>query len=150
LEEALATLTALPPEAEADADVLLLRAVILTNRGQVAVAEQVCREVLALDELNAEAHYLSALCREHRGEPRAAMESDKTAIYLDSGFAMPHLHLGLLSTRTGDKSLAQRQLAQALLPREEGSRILLFGGGFSRETLIKLCRAELRSLEGGR
>ena len=37
----------------------------------------------------------------------------------------------------------------ALLEREDASRILLFGGGFSREALIELCRRELRACGGG-
>jgi chemotaxis protein methyltransferase CheR len=38
--------------------------------------------------------------------------------------------------------------AVALLQREDASRLLLFGGGFNRETLLALCRAELRVNEG--
>jgi chemotaxis protein methyltransferase CheR len=35
-----------------------------------------------------------------------------------------------------------------LLEREEASRLLLFGGGFTRDALIALCRAELVSAGG--
>ncbi|VTR92558.1 protein-glutamate o-methyltransferase : Protein-glutamate O-methyltransferase OS=Anaeromyxobacter sp. (strain Fw109-5) GN=Anae109_2370 PE=4 SV=1: CheR [Gemmata massiliana] len=133
-----------------DPDAQLLRAVILTNCGHVAEAEQLCHDVLSGDELNAEARYLLALCREHAGEFDSATEEDGIAIYLDPRFAMPHLHLGLLRKRAGDRAGAHRAFreAAALLPREDASRVVLFGGGFSREMLLRLCEAELRAREG--
>lgn len=148
--EALGVLHALSPDEGRDPDAALLRAVILTNRGDVAEAEKLCHQVLAGDELNAEAHYLLALCREHGQEYVAAIEQDQTAIYLDRQFAMPHLHLGLLSKRQGDADAARRAFQEALdlLPREDASRILLFGGGLSREMLINLCTAEVQASGG--
>ncbi|HEU4682511.1 MAG TPA: CheR family methyltransferase [Gemmatimonadales bacterium] len=148
--DALALICSLPPDSHQDLDALLLRAVLLTNNGRLDESKEVCSRLLALDELNAGAHYLMALCREHAGDAIGAVEHDQTAIYLDAGFAMPHLHRGLMAKRSGDAVTAQRELGQALilLAREDASRILLFGGGFSRETLVQLCRAELR-LAGG-
>jgi chemotaxis protein methyltransferase CheR len=35
-----------------------------------------------------------------------------------------------------------------LLQREEAPRLLLFGGGFRREALLALCRAELLACGG--
>jgi chemotaxis protein methyltransferase CheR len=91
-----------------------------------------------------------ALCREHAGDSTGAIEHGQTAIYLDAGFAMPHLHLGIMAKRSGDAATAQRELGQALilLAREDASRILLFGGGFSRDTLLQLCRTELHAAGG--
>lgn len=149
-QEALEALRALPSGATADRDTQLLRAILLTNSGDVPAAEAVCQQVLSADELNAGAHYLTALCREHAQDTQAAMERDRTAIYLDPVFAMPHLHLGLLAKRTGDLKTARHELEQAsaLLPREDASRILLLGGGFSREALMEFSRAQLRACGG--
>jgi len=143
--EALAVTRELRLHAEDDIDTLLLLAVLLTNRNEHAEAEQICRQLLALDDLHAGAHYLLALCREQAGDPEAAIDHDRTAIYLDASFAMPHLHLGLLAKRRGDLPLSRRELASALalLEREEEARLLLFGGGFTRAALRQLCRAEL-------
>ena len=143
--EALAIVDALPPESRDDADVLLLRAVLLVHAGQFQDAEAACTRLLEVDELSAGAHYLLALCRERVGDRAAATSHDQVAAYLDPGFAMPRLHLGLLARRAGDESAARRELGHALvlLQREEASRILLFGGGFGREMLVRLCRAEL-------
>jgi len=148
--EAMELLRALPVESKADADTQLLMAVLLTNGGELPEAEKVCRYVLSLDELNAGAHYLMALCREHAGDQAGAMQHDQTAAYLDSAFAMPHLHLGLVAKRSADVEMARRELGRALplLDREDASRILLFGGGFTREALVEFCRAELRACGG--
>jgi chemotaxis protein methyltransferase CheR len=148
--EALETLGAGPPEAERDVDALLLRAVLLATSGELERAEAVCARVFLLDELNAEAHYVRALCREHAGDPAGAAEHDRYAQYLDPTFAMPRLHLGLLARRGGDLDRARRELSRALalLAAEDGSRILLLGGGFTRSALVDLCRAELTACGG--
>jgi chemotaxis protein methyltransferase CheR len=135
------------PDAGGDVDPehLLLRAVLLAHSGRTGSAERVCGELLAHDELNAGAHYVLALCREATGDRKAAVDHDQAATYLDPTFAMPRLHLGLMARRAGDRETALAELAQAvlLLQREDSSRLLLFAGGFRREALIELCRAEL-------
>ena len=143
--DALEVVKALPAESERDAEVLLLRAVLLTHSGQLAMAERACERLLEITELNAEAHYLLALCREGVGDQAGSFSHDQVAVYLDPSFAMAHLHLGLLARRTQDLATARRELAQAvaLLEREDASRLLLFGGGFTRDALVGLCRAEL-------
>jgi chemotaxis protein methyltransferase CheR len=145
--DALDLLGRLPAESEKDPDVLLMRAALLTHSGDLTAAESVSAQLLAQDELNTGAHYLLALCRESAGDRQGALDHDQAAIYLDPSFAMPRLHLGLMARRAGDWEGAQRELSQALLllKREEASRLLLFGGGFGREALIGLCRAELNS-----
>jgi chemotaxis protein methyltransferase CheR len=107
----------------------------------------VCRQLLAADDLNASAQYLAALCREHAGDFEGAIERDRAAIYLDPAFAMPHLHLGLLAKRSHDWTTVRKEMDQALrlLEREDASRILLLGGGFSRQALLEFSRAELQA-----
>ncbi len=143
-------LHALPPPEQREARASLLYAAILTNRGELTLAEQVLHQVMAKDEFNAEAHYLAALCREQRGDPAGTAWHDRTAAYLDPTFAMPHLHLGLLAKRSGNLDEARKALRQAhaLLPREDEGRVALFAGGFTREGMLQLCRAELQACGG--
>jgi chemotaxis protein methyltransferase CheR len=142
--------SAAPPLAGDDPDAQLVRAVLLTNAGKFHDAEAVCRRLLERDELNAGAHYLMALARDHEGNLLAAVEHDETAIYLDPGFAMPRLHLGLIAKRRRDLATTRRSIAAALqlLAREDAARIVLFGGGFTREALLEFCGAELRACGG--
>jgi chemotaxis protein methyltransferase CheR len=147
----MALLQALPEASRSDPDAQILRAALLTNSGNLSEARLVCAQILATDDLHAGARYLLALCHEHAGDRTAALEHNRVASYLDAGFAMPHLHLGLLARRGGDRERACSELrrAAALLELEDASRILLFGGGFTREALIDLCRSELRACGDG-
>jgi chemotaxis protein methyltransferase CheR len=149
--DALVALGALPDADRTDPDALLLRAVLLTNHGRIEEAETICGALLDEDELNAGAHYVTALCREHAADPTRALEHDRMAMHLDASFAMPHLHAGLISKRQGQLDLARHWLGEALelLEREDGARLVLFGGGFSRQALARLCRVELELLGGG-
>ncbi len=148
--EALQAVQARPAALARDPDLLLLEAMLLTHDGKIAVAADSCRTLLAVDELNAGAHYVLALCGEHAGALEDAAEHDRIAAYLDPGFAMPRLHLGLLARRAGQREAARRELTQALflLEREDPSRLLLFGGGFNREALMGLCNLALKDCGG--
>jgi chemotaxis protein methyltransferase CheR len=128
----------------------LLQAVLTTHAGFLTRAEEACQRLLRIDELSAGAHYVLALCHEGMGDLSAAVEHDRMAAYLDPHFAMPQLHLGLLARRAGDLAgmRSELTLAVALLEHEDSSRLLLFGGGFSRDALIALCRAEILASEG--
>jgi chemotaxis protein methyltransferase CheR len=149
-QAALETLNGMPSATTADGDAQLLRAVLLSNCGDVSAALTVCEQILSSDDLNAGAHYVAALCREHADDYAGAIGHDRAAIYLDPAFAMPHLHLGLLAKRRGDLVMSRRELEQArtLLPGEDASRLLLLGGGFGRETLMEFSRAQLSACEG--
>ena len=128
-----------------DPELLLLRAALLVHVGRLADGERACRRLLEIDELSAGAHYLRGLCREAAGDQERASYHHRIAVYLDPGFAMPRLHLGLAYRRAGDLGAARQELGHALvlLQREDAGRILLFGGGFGRDALIALCRTEL-------
>lgn len=141
--EALEYVRSGPPETESDPDVLLVKAMLLAHGGEIAEAESACQRLLAADELNSGAHYVLALCREHCGDRVRAMEHDRIAAHLDPGFAMPRLHCGLLLRQAGDRDGARRELQHALvlLKREDVARLLLFGGGFTRDALIALCQS---------
>lgn len=129
---------------------LLLRASLLTNQRDLEGAERACAQLLEVDPAHAGAHYLMALCREQAGDLEASCAHDRRAIELDPSFAMPHLHMGMVLRRDGQRREARRELAHAhqLLEREEARRIALYGGGFGRQMLLSLCKAEWSRVEG--
>jgi chemotaxis protein methyltransferase CheR len=143
-EEAIRLMDDLPPEVSTDPDVLLVRAALSVHAGRFALAEEQCERLLAVDDQNAGAHYLLALCRENARDAEGARRHDTLAAYLDPGFAMPRLHLGLLARRAGNHVASRRELDHALvlLQREDAGRLLLFGGGFSRDALMTFCRLQ--------
>lgn len=143
--EALALLDRGPPSLSTDAEMLLLRAVILTNQGKVASAEAACDAVLALDLRNASARYLLAMCRTQLGDTEAAAAHHRGAITIDPSFAMSHLQLGILARRRGDREAARAALHAALrlFEHEDAPTLDLLSGGFSRRALIQMCCHEL-------
>jgi chemotaxis protein methyltransferase CheR len=143
--EALLLLNALPDQQAHAPSTLLLRAITLVHLGTLEAAEDTCRQLIALDERNAGAHYVLALCHEGHRDIRRALDEDRKAADLDPDFAMAQVHSGLLSRRLGETSSARRMLRQAMeaLAREEAARLAVFGGGFNRDALLALCRAEL-------
>jgi chemotaxis protein methyltransferase CheR len=145
--------TPAPPATPASPSNLDLDEVIaILDRARVDEAEVACRRLLASDELDAGAHYLMALVCEQAGDLAAAVEHDRTAAYLDDGFALPRLHLGLMARRAGDAESARRELGRALelVDGESNARLARFGGGFSREALSALCSSELRACGAAR
>lgn len=145
--QALEAVTAALPEEDADA--LLVRAALGLATGDVAAAEGAARALLGRDGLHAGAHYVVAICREHAGDLAGAEHHARAAGHLDPTFALPHLQLGRLARRGGDPRSARRALERAadLLPAEDSTRIVLFGGGFTRDALTNLCRLELSACE---
>jgi chemotaxis protein methyltransferase CheR len=144
--EALSSLRVQSKTASPSPEILLLETALLVHSGQIADADDAAARLLLIDGDNAGAHYLLGLCREHTGDGGRAYEHHLTASQLDSSFAMPRLHLGMLAQRRGDHEMARGEFAQAraLLAIENCSRILLFGGGFSRESLVALCESALK------
>jgi chemotaxis protein methyltransferase CheR len=127
-----------------------LRAVLLLHGGDLDRAEAACHQLIEGDALDSGAHFLLAQCREARGDTAAAANSYRTATYLDPGFAVARLRLGLLARRQGHGEAARRELGHALtlLAHADQERLLLFGGGFGRRALTALCRAELLACGG--
>lgn len=148
-DEAMQTIKHFSTEKNADTDVQILTAIIHINKGELKEAEEICKSILVNDELNAGAHYIVALCCENSGREAESIHHNQASLYLDSNFAMPRLHLGLIYKKMNKLDIAKQELSQAilLLEKEDASRILMFGGGFSRKALIQFCQAELAHLE---
>jgi chemotaxis protein methyltransferase CheR len=146
--EASDVLDTLPASESVKPDAMLLRAVLSVSRGDLERATRVCEDLLVLLEHAAGAHYLLALCAESAKDFRGAASHHRMALRVEPAFAMPRLHLGLLSRRAGETEDARRELvdALALLSGESDDRIQLFGGGFNRRALLALCRTELGKL----
>ncbi|WP_437664717.1 CheR family methyltransferase [Sorangium sp. So ce1182] len=144
--DAMAALAGLPRRSASRARVDLLRAVILCQQGDLAGAARACQSALDAGDSGA-AHYVLGLCQEQEGDVAGAAKHYKAAASRDPTFAMPHLRLGLLAKRAGDLPTTRDELgrAAALLVSEQQERLVLFGGGFPRSTLIGLCHAELQA-----
>jgi chemotaxis protein methyltransferase CheR len=131
-------------------EVALLRAIALTEQGDVVRAGEACDSLLAFPQYAANAHYLSAVASESTGDLAAAARHAKRATELDPSLGMAHLRLGLLARRIGDAVAARRELARAIdaIDAEPAERLALHAGGLGRDALLRLCRSELAATEG--
>lgn len=137
-------LAALPASRWRSVELLLLAAANSVNRGDFARAEVYLDQLAELDPHCADSRLLQALADAHAGEHQRALALVHEAIYLDASFAMAHIQLGRLHQALGNEagSRAAFEHAAGLLREETERRLTLFGGGFSRDTLISLCHRE--------
>lgn len=127
-------------------EVLLLRALLHSHCGHWSAAITACQDLLQNEQTRSGAHYILGLSHEGLGDPEAAVHHHQLAAHFDPTMAMPRLHLGRLARRAKQCALARRELSQAasLLQNEPSERLRLLGGGFSRQALLAMCRAELK------
>ena len=132
----------------------LLRALILTNLGRTLDAVGAARARLSRVPGCPFSHYLLGVCAETGFLFEEALGHYGHAAELDPAFAMAFLRAGILARRAGQPERARRALTAAIerFPQQGARTQLLYGGGFGREALASLCRAELSALgtEGGR
>jgi len=133
----------------------LLRAVILTNLGRAVDAKRAVSARLERLPRCPFAHYLFGVCCESLLQFDEARQSYARAVEFDPAFAMAGLRAGMLARRAGQIEEARRRLSAALehFPNQATRTLSLYGGGFTREMLASVCRAELAALgvaAGGR
>ena len=144
--EALALVRRLARRAARDPDVLLLHAVLLTHSGRAGAAEDSLPRAAGHRRAERRRPLPAGALPRGRGRSPRRRRARPDAVYLDPAFAMPRLHLGLLAAarrRPARPRAASSARRCSLLQREDASRLLLFGGGFTRDALLALCRAEL-------
>lgn len=134
--------------ADLRSQVLLAQLCFVNNR--IDEAQQRCERLLTEFFLDAEVHQLMAMCMEQRGRPALAFEHARRASYLDPKFALPHVLLGRLALKAGQKSAALQEFltAKQRLPDEQTQRLRLLSGGFGRQAMIEYCETQIRVCRG--
>ncbi|MBD8526772.1 CheR family methyltransferase [Pseudomarimonas arenosa] len=128
--------------------VLLAQLCFVNNR--IDEAQQRCERLLGEYFLDAELHQLLAMCMEQRGRPKLALEHARRASYLDPKFALPHVLLGRMALKAGQKAAALQEfsIARQRLPEEQMRRLRLLSGGFGRQAMIEYCDNQIRACRG--
>ncbi|MRG93873.1 CheR family methyltransferase [Polyangium spumosum] len=145
-DDALSVVAAAGPSAPPELE--LCRAAIYGEKGRSRDAERTLGALLARGQCETGAHYLLGLLRENERDVERAAWHYREAKRRDPRFSLPHLRLGMVLRREGERASARAELERALelLRTEERARIVMFGGGFRREVLLELCRAQLGAL----
>jgi tetratricopeptide (TPR) repeat protein len=129
-------------------EVLLLRAEIALNQGELDGAAHLCQRILDSDPLSVHGHFLLGLVCWTRGDERTAIEEFKKVVYLRGDNVLARFYLGDLYALGGQVDEAKREYANAvwLLEERPESFDARFAGGFSPGLLIDTCRSRLQAL----
>jgi chemotaxis protein methyltransferase CheR len=109
--EALHGLLRVAPE---NGDVLALLARSYANLGRLPLAREWCEKAIRADRLSPSCHFLLATILEEQGDPQAAQQALRQALYADPDFVLAHFSLGHLMLRLGRKQEWERHLHNAL------------------------------------
>jgi chemotaxis protein methyltransferase CheR len=124
---------------------LLARA--LANQGRLADALGWCDRWIAVDKLDAAAHYLRAIILLEQGDAGEARLSLQHAVYLDADFVLAHFALGNLARGRGKMNEAHKHFgnAQRLLRKHPPNDLLAQSDGLTAgrlaETLASMTSA---------
>jgi chemotaxis protein methyltransferase CheR len=134
------------PEAPPAVQIQTARA--LADRGEWDAAEKLCRQRVAVDSLDCEAHFTLGLILEHRGLDAEAVTEMRSTIYLDRGFALAYYHLGMLLRRTGDVSGSRKAFRnlERILEGKEAAEAVDHGDGIQVQELLELGRMQQEAL----
>lgn len=127
---------AVPPDVE--------QSIEAADRGAYGEAIEIAGRVLNEEPLNAAAHYVRGVSELANGNPDAAVESLRRALYVEPQFALAAFQLARAYDLQGDEKPARRLYAQtlrALAGDEDRSRLLLRQGDVGE--IAAACRARL-------
>jgi chemotaxis protein methyltransferase CheR len=95
-------------------EVYSLRAAVLVQQGHLAEAESVCQYLLAHDPWYVDAHFLMGLVALHQHQADAAIQSLKTATYLQPEHRWAHFYLAEAYRAAGLRDKALREYKSTL------------------------------------
>ncbi len=95
-------------------DAALIAARSCANLGKLQEAFSWVERAIALNRVNAEAHYLRAMILDEQNETAQALDSLRTTIYLNPNFIPAYVAKGNISRREGDRAGADRNFRNAL------------------------------------
>jgi chemotaxis protein methyltransferase CheR len=127
-----------PQQLAEDAD----NARILADTGHWDDAAAICERILEHDSLNPAAHFTLALVLAHRGLADEAVKQLRSAIYVDSDFALAWYHLGAMLQSAGDLHGARKAFLNVceLLSDFQPDAPVAHGDGIQAEELLELAR----------
>jgi chemotaxis methyl-accepting protein methylase len=136
-----------PASPAADGPTLLAAALAAADAGRMEEALAATERALAVDPLDADAHYIRGVAQLGSGDGPAAAESLRRALYVDPGFALAAFQLGRAYDLLGDQPAARRAYQQALRtlsPDHERQQRLV--AGVDLADVASACGARLAAL----
>jgi chemotaxis protein methyltransferase CheR len=151
-DAALSDLDEIPTDQPVVLEAYSLRAAILLQQERLDEAEIVCQYLLAHDPWHIDAHFLMGLISYHQGQAEAAIQSLKTAVYLQPEHRWAHFYLAEAYRILGLKDKARREYKNTLnlLRAAQSSRqaLDLNLSGLDDAVLRQACQINLGKLHG--
>jgi chemotaxis protein methyltransferase CheR len=129
--------------------VLLLKAEISLNQGDLERAVQLCEKIVKREPLSIGGYYLLGVIYLTWEDEARAIEEFKRVLYLEPEHALARFNLGELYSQVGRFDEARREYSNVvhLLDKRPESLDDRFAGGFSPALLIDTCLSRLKALE---
>ena len=125
----------------------LARARALADHGELEPARTLCQALLAGDRLDPETHLLLAAICQEQGEPAAAMEALRRALYVAPDSAPAHFLMGSLLFQHGERRRARRAMETVvgLLASVDRDEVLAGSDGLTAGRLLETAQGYLES-----
>ncbi len=121
------------------------------DRGELGLAVGIARDVLALDPLDPQAHFIRGVAELARDDARAAVEPLRRALYIDPNFALAAFELACAHDALGEEGPAQRAYERTLRTLDHhGSERAARWDRLDLLDIAAACHARLRVLSGQR
>jgi chemotaxis protein methyltransferase CheR len=104
----------IPADQPALLEAYSLRAAALLQQDRLVEAESACQYLLAHDPWHTDAHFLMGLIYYHQGQAKAAIQSFKTAVYLQPEHRWAHFYLAETYRALGWQDSAYREYRNTL------------------------------------
>ncbi len=128
---------------------LVMKGFIFANRAQFQEALALCDAVLTRDDLHPEAYFLRGLVLDIEEHLPDALIEYRKALLLSMDFVLPHYCIGRLYFRMGRARDGIREFRNCLrlLQHLPEGKVVLYGGGLSREMFMERVRTELARIQ---
>jgi chemotaxis protein methyltransferase CheR len=115
---------------------------VLADTGHWDDAAAICEQILERDSLNSTAHFTLALVLAHRGLADEAVKQLRSALYVDSDFALAWYYLGTMLQSAGDLPGARKAFLNVceLLNDLQPDAPVAHGDGIQADELRELAR----------
>jgi chemotaxis protein methyltransferase CheR len=117
------------------------------DRGELDLAVRIAGNVLAVDPLSAEAHFISGVAELARENARAAVEPLRRALYIDPNFALAAFKLACAHDALGEREPARRAYRRTLRTLDHGgAELAAYADRLDLLDMTVACQTRLREL----
>jgi len=100
---------------KSDVFILNAKATVFANLGNLNDAVKLCEEIIKIDPINIQTHFILAMSLVELNEVKSAEDELRKVIFLDKNYVQAHFQLGLLLLRIKKHDMGIKSLQNALI-----------------------------------